>query len=87
MTDKPAEPRLREQAREAIRTGQLPPRGADRVIGGPGSGGICAVCGAMVLRSMTELEIQFDDGATARPVSYILHHRCFTAWEIERGAI
>jgi len=34
---------------------------------------------------MTELEIQFDDGATARPVSYRLHHRCFAAWEIERA--
>jgi len=82
----PLDPSLQEQARDAIRSGRLPSRAADRVVGGPGSEAACAVCGDYGLRSMTELEIQFNhDGARPqRPDSYRLHHRCFAAWEFER---
>jgi hypothetical protein len=40
----PDERILREQAREAIKTGRLPARSADRASGGPGVGALCARC-------------------------------------------
>ena len=84
----PLDPILQEQARDAIRSGRLPSRHPNRTLGGPGSGEACAVCGERIMRSMTELEIQFTrDGAISEPDSFRLHHQCFAAWEIERGAI
>jgi hypothetical protein len=81
----PDEPILRDKARAPIRTGKLPSRPPDRVIGGPGGGAVCVVCGEFVSRVMTELEIQFaHDGATRKHDSHRLHHRCFAAWEFER---
>jgi hypothetical protein len=44
----PDEPRLREQAREAIQTGKLPSRAPDRTWGGPGVGADCTVCGHLL---------------------------------------
>lgn len=79
---------LREKAREAIRSGKLPRRPADRVLGGPGSGAACAVCAELILRFMTELELHFDhDGVTSGTGKFPLHHQCFAAWEFERTKI
>jgi len=77
-------PRLRIKARAAIRNGILPSRCQDRTRGGGGTGGVCAVCGELLKANMTELEIEFDR-APGGLVSYRLHHRCFVAWELERG--
>src|SRR5882724_10499786 len=48
------------EAREAIRSANLPSRSQDRTVGGPGSGAACAVCGETVTRRMTELVIEFN---------------------------
>ena len=42
---------LREKALEAIKNGKLPTRSPDRIMGGPGCGEACAVCGETVRRS------------------------------------
>jgi hypothetical protein len=42
------------------------------------------VCEEVIASSATELEIEFNDGATGFVV-YQLHYPCFAAWEIERG--
>ena len=81
----PDEPRLREQAREAVRTGKLPARPQDRTWGGPGVGATCAVCGKPVTKDEMELEVQFArDGANPGLDKFHLHVRCFAAWEFER---
>jgi hypothetical protein len=83
----PLDPILQEQAHDAIRSGRLPSRNPDRTLGGPGSGEACAVCGEQIRLHMTELEIQFShDGAVSDPPRFRLHHQCFAAWEVERGA-
>ncbi len=79
---------LRQQARLAICSGTLPSRRANSTRGGPGSGAVCKVCSLPVRPSMTELEIEFlRDSGVGPPVIYRLHHRCFAAWELERGSI
>ena len=50
---------LREKAREAIQNGKLPARSPDRIMGGPGCGGACALCGETVQRSRMELEAEY----------------------------
>ena len=60
----PDEPRLREQAREAIKNGKLPARRPDRTWGGPGVGAVCSVCEKRVTKDEMEFEIQFEhDGS------------------------
>jgi hypothetical protein len=84
----PDEIRLREQAREAIRSGKLPSRRPDRTSSGPGSDVTCAVCGALVKRDQVEIEIEFKrHGRTPRLDRYLLHLRCHAAWEFERTNI
>ena len=79
------EPFLREQAREAIRSGKLPSRRSDRMDGGPGSGQPCVVCGKPLPREEMEIELEFNrHGATPGLDQYHFHHRCFAAWELER---
>lgn len=78
---------LREIAREAIRSGKIPTRAADRVEGGPGSGAVCAICGDRIRRLTTELELDFNRHATPGTDKFFLHHRCFAAWEFERTKV
>jgi hypothetical protein len=79
-------PQLRQKARLAICRGTLPSRRASSTRGGPGSGGVCNLCGFPVRASMTELEIEFlRDNEVGPPMIYRLHHRCFAAWQLERG--
>jgi hypothetical protein len=78
--------RIREQAREAVRTGKLPRRGQDRTWGGPGVGARCAVCGEPVSKHEMELEIQFArDEDSPGLDKFHVHVRCFAAWEFERA--
>ncbi len=76
---------LRAKAREAIRTGKLPSRRADRTWGGPGVGAPCTVCGEAVTKDQLEFEVQFArDGDNPGPDKFHVHVRCFAAWEFER---
>ena len=55
MDDRP----LHEKAREAIQNGKLPTRSPDRIMGGPGCGEACALCGETLRRNRMELEAEF----------------------------
>ena len=73
---------LSEKAREAIENGKLPTRSPDRIMGGPGCGDACAICGESLRRNQMELEPEFrQDGEAAEVHKYHLHPRCFMAWE------
>jgi hypothetical protein len=76
---------LREKARESIENGKLPTQCPERIMGGPGCGEVCAICGETLGRNQMELEPEFrHDGAIAELHKYHLHPRCFMAWEFER---
>jgi hypothetical protein len=78
------EPFLTERIRQAIDSGKLPARKPDRVLGGLGTGKLCAVCGAVLTLTQMEIEVEFDRGATSPgPDRYWTHPRCFAAWELE----
>ena len=82
----PDEPRLRDQAREVIKSGKLPARSPDRTWGGPGVGAPCSVCGLPVKKDELEFEIQFArDGDNPGLDKFHVHIRCFAAWEFERN--
>ena len=82
----PDEPRLREQARAAIRAGRLPARTQDRTWGGPGVGVEYPICSLPVGRTQLEMPIEFShDGTRPGIDTYHLHVRCFAAWEFERN--
>jgi hypothetical protein len=85
----PDEPLLREKAREAIRSGKLPSRPADRIVERHGWSGLaCPVCGEPVKRDEVDVEIQFRrQDPTLGLDAYQLHPRCFAAWEFERTKI
>jgi hypothetical protein len=85
----PDEPLLREKAREAIRAGRLPSPRPDRTLGGPGSGGACALCGEVLQRDQMELAAEFDrrDATPSLENSYHFHPRCYAAWEFERAKV
>jgi hypothetical protein len=76
---------LHENAVEAIRTGRLPRRRPDRLWGGPGQGLACALCGEIVGKHETELEIEFtvSDGKTPERGGQRFHPPCFAVWESE----
>jgi hypothetical protein len=82
----PDEPTLQEQAREAIRSGQMPGVLPSRAFGSPGSGNPCAVCGDPVKPGQMQIELEFRRllGAERGLSNYHLHVRCFAAWEFER---
>ena len=73
---------LRAKAREAIRSGRLPDRRAERVWGGRGLGGPCSLCGAPVKPDEVELEIELAPNGAAGQQRHALHHPCFSAWEL-----
>jgi hypothetical protein len=82
----PDEPRLREQAREAVKNGKLPARAPDRTWGGPGVGAACTVCERPVTKDEMEFEIEFEhDGSQPGLDKFHVHIRCFAAWEFERN--
>jgi hypothetical protein len=75
----------RAKVREALRSGKLPMRRPDRTLGGLGRGGVCALCGEPLTPTGMELEIEFGrKGTTLRVDTYLLHPRCFAAWELLR---
>jgi len=75
---------LKEMIRQAIDSGKLPARKPDRVLGGLGTGKLCAVCEGMLTLTQTEIEVEFDRGPTSpRPDRYWTHPRCYAAWEFE----
>jgi len=76
--------RLREKAREAMRSGRIPSRRQHIIRSGRDGGSICPVCDELIGSPTTELEIEFSNGA-AGFVTYQLHSLCFVAWDIERG--
>ena len=78
---------LLEKARDAIQNGNLPTRSPDRIMGGPGCGEVCALCGVTLGRRQMELEPEFrQEGEISELHKYHLHPRCFAAWECEREA-
>ena len=82
------ETRLREKAREAIQNGKLPARSPDAIMGGPGCGEACALCGETLPRKYMELEPEFrEEGEVPKLHKYHLHPPCFAAWELERRKI
>jgi hypothetical protein len=84
----PDEAALREKAWEAIRSGKLPSRRADRTYGGPGSGKLCSLCSEPVTLDQVEMEMEFKrHGSHPGFDRYFLHIRCFVAWEFQRAKI
>jgi hypothetical protein len=84
----PDKPRLREQARDAIRARKMPTRSYDRMFSGPGSEEPCAVCGKTLPRAEVEIELEFNrHGATPGIERFHLHHLCYAAWEFERSKV
>lgn len=59
----------------------LPERSPDRISGGLGAGGQCAICGARV--EATELEFQLEF-AGEQPDCYTVHLACYSAWKSGR---
>jgi hypothetical protein len=85
----PDEALLREKARESIRSGKLPLRKPARILGGPGTGETCGVCGLMLTPTDMEIEAEFDrrDGPGKGLDGFHAHPRCYAAWEFERTKI
>lgn len=82
-----AEIRLREQAREAIRSSKLPSQPPDRNFVRHGrSGTACPVCAELVKHGQVEMDIQFRRPGLGWDC-YHLHLRCFAAWESERAKL
>src|SRR5262249_2065128 len=77
------------RAHEAIRSGKLPSRPADRIVERHGWSGLpCPVCGVPVKRDEVDVEIHFRrHDSTLGLDSYQLHPQCFAAWEFERTKI
>jgi len=66
----------------------MPDRDPDRMWGGPGAGGPCAVCGTALRPGELEMELEFQqNGDSADPASYHLHVRCFSAWYAEKDCL
>lgn len=74
---------LHDRVLEALRTDMLPGRSADRVSGGLGPGGPCAICGGRVNADELELELEFATGGE-RPDTYTVHLACYSAWKSKR---
>jgi hypothetical protein len=76
---------VRDEVLEAVRSGRLPDRSAERTWAGRGCGAPCEICGRSVSADELEYELEFvsrEDGK--EPARYHLHNGCFWAWESER---
>lgn len=78
----PGDEALRTLARERIAAGALPRDKATHTWGGLGSGLPCSLCGELISRTETEMELQLGDGADAPVVRF--HLRCHLIWETAR---
>jgi hypothetical protein len=81
--------------KEAICSGKLPDRSAERTWAGRGCGAPCAICGRPINADELEYELEFATGdnttaagthsAAGKPLAdYHVHIGCFWAWESER---
>jgi hypothetical protein len=52
--------------------------------GGPGVGALCTVCDVPVGNSEMEFEIEFEQEGGGGLDNFLVHRRCFAAWEFER---
>lgn len=64
-----------------MKAGKLPDRPPDRMWGGPGSGGPCAVCGKTIGTEGVEIELQFMSDEGPHTATYHVHTQCFAAWD------
>lgn len=81
MPNTAIENKLRENARERIRSGHLPCAKPVRMWGGRGSGKLCAVCGEVIPADEVEYEIEAEIGGTALLAHF--HFLCHAAWQFE----
>jgi hypothetical protein len=73
---------LRARARALLQDGTLPRTKAVRTWGGGGSGLPCELCGAAILRSEPEFEVQIDLSQSGRSLRF--HRECHAVWEEAR---
>jgi hypothetical protein len=80
--------RLHLRARELISTGVLPSAAPDELFGGYGSKSMCALCGAPILPTEVEYELQYAavDAGSRLPVRRQIrfHLPCHAIWNYER---
>ena len=70
---------LRHRVADAIRSGTLPHGSPVRTWGGRGSGACCEICSERIGAEELEFELEFQGSQ-----KYLVHRRCFFAWEAER---
>jgi hypothetical protein len=76
---------FRDRVLEAICSGKLPDRCAERTWAGRGCGAPCVICGRPINADELEYELEFDTGDNGKdPAAYHVHNGCFWAWESER---
>ena len=67
-------------AKEAIESGRLPARPADRLSDAPGDGANCTVCAQPLSPQALGYELVFMQDKAA-PAVHFLHVPCFVAWQ------
>jgi hypothetical protein len=76
---------FRDRVLEAISSGKLPDRCADRTWAGRGCGAPCVICGRPINADELEYELEFVTGDNGTQLAaYHVHNGCFWAWECER---
>lgn len=65
----------------AILAGRIPARDCDRMVGGPGTGGPCAICGKELASFDVQFALEFSGGEDAG--TYHVHVPCCMAWQME----
>jgi len=76
---------VREEVLEAVRSGRLPDRPAERTWAGRGCGAPCEICGRSVSADELEYELEFVSEVDGNQrAHYHVHDGCFWAWESER---
>ena len=74
---------LEECIRRLVRGGRLPGQHPTRIWGGSGSGQSCAVCGERLQKNEMELELQFAAYRDCHTTTFVVHPRCFVAFETQ----